>query len=105
MEVTGEITKVLELQEGVSQAGKEWKKLSFLLQTDEEYNNLYHFEVFGTEKVEQFNKFNKVGDTVDVSFNVSTNEWKGKYFTSLQAWKVFKSNDEPKKQESDTLPF
>lgn len=105
MEITGEITKVLEMQEGVSQAGKEWKKLSFILETDEEYNNVYCFEVFGAEKVDAFNKFNKVGDSVDVSFNVSTNEWKGKYFTSLQAWKIFKSNNEDKKQESDSLPF
>ena len=34
---------------------------------------------------------NKVGDDVKVQFNVKTNEWKGKYFTTLSAWKVFKS--------------
>ena len=28
---------------------------------------------------------------VKVDFNVKTNEWKDKYFTSLDAWKVFKA--------------
>lgn len=88
MKVTGKITKVLEVQKGQTKEGKEWQKLSFVLTTDETYNNLYCFDVFGDEKVENFNKFNKVGNNVEVEFNVKTNEWKGKYFTSLQAWLI-----------------
>ena len=58
MKVTGKITKVLDTQKGTSAAGKEWQKLSFILETTEDYNNLYCFDVFGDEKVEQFLKFN-----------------------------------------------
>jgi len=109
MEVTGKITKVLEKQSGVSKADKEWVKLSFVLETNEAYNNLYCFEIFGTEKVEQFEKYNKVGQDVKVDFNVSTNEWNGKYFTSLQAWKIFKADAEQQpaeaKEVEDDLPF
>ena len=117
MKVTGKITKINETTSGTSAAGKEWQKLSFLLETTEEYNNLYCFEVFGDEKVEQFAKFNRVGQNVDVDFNVKTNEWKGKYFTSLGAWKIFKAEEtediggldatgtEVKEDESDDLPF
>lgn len=107
MEVKGKITKVLEKQSGVSKADKEWVKLSFILETTEEYNNVYCFEVFGTERVENFEKYNKVGQEVEVSFNVSTNEWNGKYFTSLQAWKIFKADGETKPAEpvEDNLPF
>ena len=71
MKVTGKITKVLDTQKGTSAAGKEWQKLSFILETTEDYNNLYCFDVFGDEKVEQFLKFNKVGQDVDVPFCVS----------------------------------
>lgn len=85
------ITSISEVQSGTSKAGKDWQKLTFVGNTSEEYNNLYAFELFGTEKVENFTKYNKVGDTVDVDFNVSTREWEGKYFTSLSAWKIFKS--------------
>jgi hypothetical protein len=59
--------------------------------------------LFGDEKVENFNKYNKVGDSVKVDFNVSTNEWQGKYFTSLQAWKVYKADATPQ-PTSDTAP-
>ena len=65
-------------------------------------------KVFGVEKVENFVKFNKVGQHVDVDFNVSANEWQGKYFTSLSAWKIFKSQEdtpEPAAQDSGDLPF
>ena len=108
MEVTGKITKVLEKQSGVSKADKEWVKLSFVLETSEAFNNLYCFEVFGTEKVEQFEKYNKVGQEVKVDFNVSTNEWNDKYFTSLQAWRIFKAEENKasdNNESEDNLPF
>ena len=111
MNVTGKITKVLETITGTSKAGNEWCKLSFVLETTEEYNNLYCFDVFGDEKVENFNKFNKVGDNVEVDFNVKTNEWKDKYFTSLDAWKIFKVDETDTEQpavveeEQSDLPF
>ena len=114
MEAKGKITKILEKQTGQKKDGSgEWVKQSFTLETDEKYNNLYCFEVFGEEKVENLNKYNKVGDSVSVEFNVSTNEWKGKYFTSLHAWKVMKSEsnqtpEQPQEQAgqfNDDLPF
>lgn len=111
MKVTGKITKVLIPKTGTSKSGKDWIKQSFILTTTDEYNNLYCFEVFGTEKVENFNKYNKVNDEVTVEFNVSCNEWEGKYFTSLQSWKINKTNQEPvsaelnKSQTDDDLPF
>tara|TARA_R110001592_G_scaffold182108_1_gene425122 strand:+ start:460 stop:798 length:339 start_codon:yes stop_codon:yes gene_type:complete len=91
MKVTGNIEKILEVETGESQAGKAWKKVTFILKTSEEYNNIYAFEIFGEEKVDKFIKWNEAGKSVDVDFNVSCNEWKGKYYTSLQAWKVYTS--------------
>jgi hypothetical protein len=110
MKVTGKIKKVLDTQKGTSASGKDWQKLSFILETTEDYNNLYCFDVFGDEKVEQFLKYNKVGQEVDVSFNVQTNEYKGKYYTSLQSWKIFKAEageatPEVAQEEADDLPF
>ncbi len=103
------ITKVLDIQSGTSKAGKEWQKLTFVGETPEEYNNVYAFEIFGAEKVENFNKFNKVGDLVSVEFNVSCNEWKGKYFTCLAAWGVEKGSgtaeEVPAGDDGDDLPF
>ena len=112
MEVTGRIEKILELQGGTSKSGKDWKKQSFLLKTEQEYNNLYCFEVFGEDKVDNLTKFNKVGDNVKVIFNVKTNEWQGKYFTALEAWRIEKvavegkaEAPEVKEEVVDDLPF
>ena len=112
LKVTGTIIKVLELEQGISKAGIEWQKQCFILDTKTQYNNIYCFEIFGEEKVNQFNQYNKVGDEVEVSFNVSTNEWNDKYFTSLSAWKVFKATAEAQEpapvnadESEDDLPF
>lgn len=110
MKVTGKIENILQTQTGTSKTGKEWKKTSFVVKTDDEYNNLYCFDVFGEEKVDKFLQYNAKGDVVDVDFNVKTNEWKGKYFTSLDAWKVFKADNSKQKEEvaveeEGDLPF
>ena len=90
LKVQGKIEKFLAVESGTSKAGKDWQKQSYLLRTADEYNNLYCFDIFGVEKVEQLTKFNKVGDDVSVSFNVGCNEWNGKYFTSLNSWRIDK---------------
>jgi len=113
----GVIKTVLPIQSGESKAtGKEWKKLTFVLANNEGYEGaeqIFAFEIFGAEKVENFEKYNKVGQSVDVSFNIKTNEYKEKYYTSLQAWKVFASSDKVSPQEpendvsdsGDDMPF
>lgn len=90
MIVTGKLIKVLDKQTGTSKSGKEWVKQTFVIDTNEQYNNIIAFELFGDEKVTKFNEYNKVGSVVNVEFNISCNEWQGKYFTSLQAWKISK---------------
>jgi len=113
MKVTGKIKSIGEVENIKGKDGKEWKKTSFTLETNEKYNNLYAFEIFGTEKVEKFIKFNKVGHNVDVDFNVQTREWKDKYFTTLQCWKIFKAKEEKPEEnlnnsdesENSDLPF
>ena len=112
LEVVGKIEKVLEAKKGTSKkSGEGWISQEFVVKTGDKYNNLYCFNIFGQEKVDNFAKYNKVGDAVKVSFNVSTNEWQGKYFTSLQAWSVFKETGEVNSEESvasnavDDLPF
>ena len=90
---TGKIIEILPTESGTSKQGKDWKKLTFAIDTGEQYNNIVAFEVFGDEKVDNFVKYNKVGKTVDVEFNLSSNKWKDKYFTSASAWKITNAND------------
>lgn len=111
LEIKGTLTKIGETIEGTGKDGKPWQKLTYTVETDQTYNNLYAFEVFSQDKVEQFKKYNTVGDKVSVKFNVSTNEWKGKYFTTLQSWRCTKDDSQTTEKETvqaeteDDLPF
>lgn len=90
--VRGRITKIDDVLTGNGPKGQ-WKKVSFLLDSGQQYNNVYSFEVRGVEKVDKFLQYNSVGKEVDVSFNVNTREYQDKFYTSLQAWKVFKAEE------------
>lgn len=114
LEVTGTIRTIEDIVEGTGKDGKPWQKLTYTVVTDEQYNNLYAFEVFSQEKVEQFKQYNNVGDKVTVKFNVSTNEWKGKYFTTLSSWRCSKDSTQAdtstvgateEEIADDSLPF
>ena len=37
---------------------------------------------------ESFLKFHKVGDRIEVKFNIRGNEYNGKYYVNLQSWYV-----------------
>ena len=109
MEVTGVIKQILNVEQGTSKAGKEWKKLNFILESkDGEYTNTICFDVFGEEKVDNFVKFNNVGDNVTVSFNVSSREYNERWYTQTSAWMVKKNTFEAEtklEEAKDDLPF
>jgi len=115
LKVTGKIEELLPVESGVSKAGKDWKKQNFVVNTGDEYNPLVCFSVFGDEKVANLAN-NKVGETVEVAFNVSSRKWekdgKVSYFHNLDAWKINvvggNISNEPAgvgQSDDDSLPF
>lgn len=116
MELKGKIKFIGEVQKGTSKAGKDWQKQTFVIANNDGYEGqekIYAFDIFGQEKVEQFNQYNSVGKDVEVSFNIRTNEYQGKYFTSLQAWKIYGGGSTEQsapaqtiqEESEDDLPF
>ena len=86
-QLTGTIKLIGEKQ--VFDSG--FQKVEFVITTnDEKYPQDVKFEIV-QDKVDDFIKYNKVGASVDVSFNVRGNEYNGKYYVSLSAWKVIKA--------------
>lgn len=95
-----------------------FKKVEFVITTEDQYPEDVKFEAI-KEKADNLIQYNKVGDVVDVSFNIRGNEYNDKYYVNLQAWKVFKSgasssSDQEEKEQnlvdslqddSDDLPF
>jgi len=101
----GIITHILPTQSGTSKAGKEWSKTEFVVKDNAEYPQIAKFEIFNKPEIV---KFLKVGSEVEVSFNLNTNEYKDKFYTSLSAWKVWNSgnskSDTPAPNEVTDLP-
>ena len=97
--MTGTISAILPAEE-ISN-GK-YRKQVFAITNNSGYEGkeaTFAFELFEKsdgDKIEKFNKYNKVGAVVDVSYEIRCNENAGRYFTSLSAWKVFKADTEDK---------
>ena len=83
MEVVGKIILKLPLQSGVSQAGNNWKKQEYVLETEDSYPKKVHFDFFG-DKADQFPL--NVGDRVRLSFDIVSREYNGRWYTSIRGW-------------------
>ena len=85
MEVVGKIILKLPLQSGVSQAGNNWKKQEYVLETEDSYPKKVHFDFFG-DKADQFPL--NVGDRIRLSFDIESREYNGRWYTSIRGWKA-----------------
>ena len=87
VEVEGKIVRKLNVQSGVSQRGN-WSKQEFILEYQEgSYPSQACFSVWGEDKVKDLDRF-KIGDTAKVSFNISSREYNGRWYTDLRAWRI-----------------
>lgn len=89
MEITGTLKEILPVEKWKSKDGKDYQKVTFAINTDDQYNPEVAFEIFGKDKVEAFlsEGFMPV-DALKVTFNLSSNKWKDRYFTTAKAWRV-----------------
>lgn len=85
--ITGKIIQVLEPQSGTSKAGNAWRKQEYVLETTDNYPKKIFFNFFG-DRVDQ-NKLN-IGDLVNLSFDIESREWNGRWYTDIRGWKAEK---------------
>ena len=86
MELAGKVIAVLEPRGGVSKSGNEWKVQEYVIETHDQYPHRMCFDVFGADKIQQFNI--QVGEELNVFFDIDAREWQGRWFNSIRAWKV-----------------
>ena len=108
MNVIGKLTKKLEIEGGISKSGKEWKKQSILVeQTGTEYNKEVVISFFG-DKIKSLRDI-EVGSEVNVSINLSSREYNGRYYHNIDGWFIAKIGEETigdsKFVTSDDNPF
>ena len=90
MELSGKVIAVLEPRGGVSKTGNAWKVQEYVIETHDQYPRRMCFDVFGEDKINQFNI--QVGEELTVSFDIDAREWQGRWFNSIRAWKVERAN-------------
>ena len=87
MDISGKIIQVLPERGGVSQrSGSEWKVATYLLETLEQYPKKCAFEVFGSDRIANFNI--QVGQMLTVSLDIDAHEYQGRWYNTIRAWKV-----------------
>lgn len=117
--VTGKIVNILNVETGTSKAGKEWKKQLFVIDNGDQFNPNICFSLFGDDKIAMLNNF-AVGQEVEVSFNLSSREFNGRWYHNIDAWRINATSDSPaaanvppqsendfmgEGEETDDLPF
>ncbi|MDE6482616.1 MAG: DUF3127 domain-containing protein [Rikenellaceae bacterium] len=85
MELDLSVYKLLDVVGGTSARGQ-WQKRDVVFDMLDEYNNKLCITFFG-------DKMNEVamlapGDKVTVSFNISSREYNGRWFTEARGWRV-----------------
>lgn len=103
MDVVGKIIAALPPKSGTSQStGKPWQVNTYVLQTNEQTPKNIAFDVFGAERVEQYNL--KVGDIVTVSIDIDAHEYNGRWYNQVRAWNVVNHASAQQPAVHQTLP-
>lgn len=85
MELKGKIIAVLPSKSGTSAKG-DWKCQQYVLETDDKYPKRLLFEVFGENKIQEFNI--QQDEVVNVSFDPRAEERDNHWYGSNRAWNV-----------------
>jgi hypothetical protein len=85
MDIIGKLVKKLDKETGVSQSGKAWEKQSILVeQSGTDYNKEVVISFFG-DKIKSIRDIEE-GSDVNVSINLSSREYNGKYYHNIDGW-------------------
>ncbi|MBR5802984.1 MAG: DUF3127 domain-containing protein [Bacteroidaceae bacterium] len=108
MELKGKIIAVLPAREGVAKSsGNPWKIQEYVLETTgEQYPRKMCFNVFGADKIDQFNI--QLGEELTVSFDIDCRQWQDRWFNDIRAWKVERVSDQasaPQPMNESAAPF
>lgn len=91
MEITGKIARILEPQRFTSKKdGSEIVKNFFVIETQGQYPKKIAFSVIGEDKFKQMGLV--VGGTYNISFDVESREWQGKWFSDVSAWRAIRTD-------------
>tara|TARA_R100000781_G_scaffold92092_1_gene57016 strand:+ start:7523 stop:7831 length:309 start_codon:yes stop_codon:yes gene_type:complete len=102
MEITGKLIKKLDIEGGVSKAGKEWQRQSILIEQNADFNKEVVIGFFG-DKIQKLRDIQE-GLDITVMVNVYSREFKGKYYHSIDGYWISQGAKE-NTQDNEDMPF
>lgn len=84
MDIKGRVIQLLALQTGEGKNGT-WKKQDFVIETDGQYPKKVCISAWG-DKINE--SALQIGNEVNISFDVESREYNGRWYTDLKAWKI-----------------
>ena len=86
-EISGKIIAVLDKRNGISAStNTPWSVQQYVIETHEQYPKKLCFDVFGEDKINQFNI--QIGEELTVYLDINAREYQGRWYNSFRAWKV-----------------
>lgn len=103
--MTGIITRVLPPQNGVSaRTGSQWTSQEFILEHEHgQYPRSVVFRVMGEEKISKFAIQN--GEAITVHLNIDCREYQGKFFNSIECWRVERQQQAQQSAVPNGVPY
>ena len=99
LEISGKVIALLDLKEGVSKTtGNHWMLQQFVIETQEEHPKKALMDVFGEDKIKQYDLH--CGDSVKVSFSINSKEYNGRWYNSFSLLNLVKGST----QQPDFVP-
>ncbi len=83
MQINGKLTALLPVQTGQGKNG-EWKKQEFIIETSGQYPKKACVTAWG----KTVDYVPSIGTEVNVSFDIESREYNGKYYTEVKAFKI-----------------
>ena len=92
LELTGRITQILPLEQGVSKAGNAWRKQVLILETQDQYPRKVAISLLN-ENIDKYKT--PVGIVVTAHIEIESREWNGKWYTEVKAWQITYPQGQP----------
>jgi len=87
MELSGKVIAVLPAKSGVSaRTGNDWMTQQYVIEIPGQYPKKMVFEVFGEDRIKQFNIL--LNAEITVQFDIDASEYNGKWYNSIRAYNV-----------------
>lgn len=103
MDITCKIINILPVESFTSSKnGQTYNRYGFIGETQEQYPKKIHFQCLGDERWQKLGIV--LGEEFQISFDLSSREWKEKWFTQVDAWRAIRiSNGANAKEQASSL--